>query len=443
MAEDSTAESKIEVHRGFLTAFDSLREQLQLVMEELPEGTTLLLTGHSMGGALAQIAAAYFAHLSPWLVTFAAPAVGNARFSRHLRTFARPFGGVRVWNEYDVVPYLTLLVGYVHAGVPVKIKLKSSAKELFQNESINAIAPALNAIAPHMLFQMGTLVHVFPVLGADDIGAKGDEGFPLSSSAVQLEIQYLEEKKRRRQDVKKGAASVSFQLPTAAAVSTLSQVTGAIQSYAANSTVFRAIPSLLRLDALIRGSNAGLSMSLQDFQMNVTDVGQSIILAVSPDGWRRLPRWWIETLSKSVQDTTSSISRKVPASVTESSKKSVSQNTSIVSALYSDTSQLPAVTTASGESAATSLRPSLSEPPLAPVPVPSPAPKAFTTKKKVLMRPRKSLAPIFQQRVFMVEEFGEDTESDCLNGLLPPSVYYDSFVLGLDAERTSITLKTV
>ena len=35
-----------------------------------------------MGGALAQIAAAYYADLSPRLVTFAAPAVGNSEFCR-------------------------------------------------------------------------------------------------------------------------------------------------------------------------------------------------------------------------------------------------------------------------------------------------------------------------------------------------------------------------
>ena len=110
---------------------ESLKDSLDTRLRDLPEGTSVLLVGHSMGGALAQLAAAYYAHLTPWLVTFAAPAVGNGAFCQHLRQYARPFGGIRVWNEFDAVPYLPLLVGYEHTGVPVKLKLKTAAKDLF------------------------------------------------------------------------------------------------------------------------------------------------------------------------------------------------------------------------------------------------------------------------------------------------------------------------
>ena len=33
----------------------------------------------------------------------------------------QPFGGLRLWNEYDAIPYVALLVGYQHAGVPLKV----------------------------------------------------------------------------------------------------------------------------------------------------------------------------------------------------------------------------------------------------------------------------------------------------------------------------------
>jgi len=86
----------MEVHTGFLNAFDSIRGKIDDVLEEVlaPPATanaatgagagpaTVLLTGHSMGGALAQLASAYYADLAPRLVTFAAPAVGNADFCR-------------------------------------------------------------------------------------------------------------------------------------------------------------------------------------------------------------------------------------------------------------------------------------------------------------------------------------------------------------------------
>ena len=55
------------------------------------------------------------------------------------------------------LPYtpLALLVGYQHVGIPIKTRLKKSAKELFQNESMNAITAGLDVVSPHMLFQIG------------------------------------------------------------------------------------------------------------------------------------------------------------------------------------------------------------------------------------------------------------------------------------------------
>ena len=50
-----------------------------------------------------------------------------------------------------------LLVGYEHAGVPIKTRLRRSAKELFQNSSKDAIAVALDVVSPHILYQIGAL----------------------------------------------------------------------------------------------------------------------------------------------------------------------------------------------------------------------------------------------------------------------------------------------
>ena len=136
---------------------------------------------------------------------------GNSEFCAFLNKRVHPLGGLRVWNEYDAIPYiglclpdsallcfallcrilccewlrchfifvllcltacslrcftmhsyllhptLALLVGYQHAGVPIKTRLKRSAKELFQNSSIDAIAVALDVVSPHILYQIGSL----------------------------------------------------------------------------------------------------------------------------------------------------------------------------------------------------------------------------------------------------------------------------------------------
>lgn len=161
------------VHGGFLDAFSGLLPQLENLLAELASAgplPRLVFTGHSMGGALAQLAAAHYRRHSPWLITFGAPCVGNSAFKRLVETGVRPFGGVRLWNELDSVPYLALLVGYCHAGVPVKLRLSSLAKEVVVEQlgregGVNV--DLLGAVCPHIVYHIGLIVYVFPILGTN------------------------------------------------------------------------------------------------------------------------------------------------------------------------------------------------------------------------------------------------------------------------------------
>tara|TARA_A100001035_G_C27350617_1_gene306905 strand:- start:32 stop:472 length:441 start_codon:yes stop_codon:yes gene_type:complete len=131
-----------------------------------------------MGGALAQLASAYFtqhnegdhdysAVFETNLVTFAAPAVGNADFVKYLNNHVGPYGGIRVWNEYDSVPYLATVVGYELGGIPVKMPLRQGAKALFKRECKHSFATSggFDPIMPHVLYQVGPIVYTFPILG--------------------------------------------------------------------------------------------------------------------------------------------------------------------------------------------------------------------------------------------------------------------------------------
>ena len=67
-------------HGGFLRAYLSVREAVHRLLKELG-GTTLLVTGHSLGGALAVLAACDFgAQFRGNLkcITFGSPRVGNS-----------------------------------------------------------------------------------------------------------------------------------------------------------------------------------------------------------------------------------------------------------------------------------------------------------------------------------------------------------------------------
>ncbi|KAG5185373.1 hypothetical protein JKP88DRAFT_244473 [Tribonema minus] len=161
-AQDAPA--GMAVHAGFALAFDSIRPLVDaLVVPErdgpFPAAARILFTGHSMGGALAQLAAAHWHALNPHLVTVASPAAGNAPFCRHLEATALPHGGLRVWNEADAVPLLAQLAGYRHAGVPVRRRVSAAAVALYDSMNINAPLPpalgAATAIAPHIVYQVG------------------------------------------------------------------------------------------------------------------------------------------------------------------------------------------------------------------------------------------------------------------------------------------------
>ena len=65
---------------------------------------------------------------------------------------------ISLYNDYlfDLfISFKALLVGYQHAGVPIKTRLRKSAKKLFQNVSVNSIAAALDVVSPHILYQIG------------------------------------------------------------------------------------------------------------------------------------------------------------------------------------------------------------------------------------------------------------------------------------------------
>ena len=118
--------SPARVHAGFLTAINSILPDLLAFLvppkvqgAERKASRVLLLTGHSLGGALA-VLAAWFLQAQGLPVhsiyTFGQPRVGDRTFATHYSSLlgAKTY---RTVNQNDIVPRVPgVLLGYKHAG---------------------------------------------------------------------------------------------------------------------------------------------------------------------------------------------------------------------------------------------------------------------------------------------------------------------------------------
>ncbi len=114
-----------QVHAGFQDVYQLVRANIAANLATATTGCDqILITGHSLGGALAVLAAPDVARnmppntIEPRLVTFAGPRVG-------LSDFAASFNAAiescfRVVNFLDLVPYLPP-TPYVHVGAEISV----------------------------------------------------------------------------------------------------------------------------------------------------------------------------------------------------------------------------------------------------------------------------------------------------------------------------------
>ena len=106
---------RIKVHEGFYMQFKSVEIELTKRLVHT-QAQKIVFAGHSLGGALAQIAAAYygeifdFAHVA--CHTFGSPRVGNKYF---VEWFSKNVDeNVRVMNRRDPVPMIPTFHYWVH-----------------------------------------------------------------------------------------------------------------------------------------------------------------------------------------------------------------------------------------------------------------------------------------------------------------------------------------
>lgn len=103
-----------KVHTGFMRAFAEISDRLDAIVKARRPDQALWLTGHSMGGALATLAAAHLGRDAvQGLYTYGCPRVGDRAFAGVLPTTSH----LRFVHRDDWVPTMPPeLLGFVHAG---------------------------------------------------------------------------------------------------------------------------------------------------------------------------------------------------------------------------------------------------------------------------------------------------------------------------------------
>ncbi len=139
------------VHRGFHRCYDTVRGDIHryLSAHASPEHS-IRIAGHSLGGALATLAAMDIATGGlPFrrleLFSFAAPRTGSARWARHFDR--QPIAAWRIANRRDLVTRLPpAFLGYRHVGAPI---LFTSPRGIPPHSLDQACLPALQRMAGH------------------------------------------------------------------------------------------------------------------------------------------------------------------------------------------------------------------------------------------------------------------------------------------------------
>ncbi|MDR6623983.1 lipase family protein [Caulobacter segnis] len=127
----STMVGAVRVHQGFLEAFQKVEAEIRADLDDprkTPVDKGLYITGHSLGGALAQIASAAFERDTlAACYTFGSPRVGEKRFDAEVKC-----PHYRLVNSRDVVPSVPPpWMGFSHGG---DVRVLSRSGELRRHE---------------------------------------------------------------------------------------------------------------------------------------------------------------------------------------------------------------------------------------------------------------------------------------------------------------------
>ena len=142
-----------QVHDGFLDSYESMREDIvEAVKERTAEFDRVIVTGHSLGGAIATLAYATIVTRFPLArvtqgVVFGCPRVGNSEFSMAFRTIGDVAGFWRYELLHDPVvdlPPTNLFGLYSYKHVGESIILPRQFLNAAENHAISSYRKAIS-----------------------------------------------------------------------------------------------------------------------------------------------------------------------------------------------------------------------------------------------------------------------------------------------------------
>ncbi|KAK0202293.1 alpha/beta-hydrolase, partial [Desarmillaria ectypa] len=160
-----SAARNIQVHSGFLETFSRTASTILATAQSALASTgaeNVVLTGHSLGGALATLDALMLndalTNVSIKTATFGSPRVGNQAFADFVDASFSKGSYARITNKADPVPHLPpLVLGFVHAQGEVHLGEGGAvACEGQENESVGcADGEGLLAVADGAVDHLG------------------------------------------------------------------------------------------------------------------------------------------------------------------------------------------------------------------------------------------------------------------------------------------------
>ena len=149
--------NSMKVHAGFYDSYDSIRHDIPMPWDLGVEVDRVFVTGHSLGGALANLVFCQLSEpskdrLDVKLVTFGAPPTGNGEFANYLNRILDESprrSACRVHAPHDPFPKLeSRLLDVVHGGDSLFLAAEqNNPLEPLHNHSIITYLAALEAIA--------------------------------------------------------------------------------------------------------------------------------------------------------------------------------------------------------------------------------------------------------------------------------------------------------